>query len=83
MKQFKKWISSKGGIITILTTITLIIIALISIIIGYVYTDLGGNWNRLGEMFASDYAISIYIILGLVVLAVIYIAIMFKRNEEI
>jgi uncharacterized BrkB/YihY/UPF0761 family membrane protein len=83
MKKLKKFISSKGGIYAIIGTISLLIIASFLIIVGVIYGTYGGNWGKIGEVLSSKFAIGVYVIIGLVIFFLIYIAIIFKRNEEI
>ena len=83
MKKLRKWLKTKGGLYAILTTIALLIVALLCVMIGYVYSDLGGNWARLGEMFTNPFATTIYVVIILVALAMVYITIMFNRNKDI
>ena len=83
MKKVKKWITSKGGIITILTTLGLILVASFSIVLGVIYTTYQGDWSKLGELLTSEFAISVYIIIGLTIGALIMALVMFDRTKEI
>ena len=83
MKKFKKWLHSKGGIITICTTIALVVIALICIMVGYVYQTLNGDWSLLWEKFTNRFAITVYILLGVGAIFGIYIYFLVKRHKEI
>ena len=83
MKKFKKWLNTKGGLYTLIATMLLVVVALFCVMIGYVYSDLAGNWNRLGEMFTNPFATTIYVVGALILLALLFISILFKRNEEI
>ena len=81
-KKIKKFLHSKGGIVTVITTASLCVVALLSMTIGYVYGDLDGDWSRLNELFFSDWMISIYVILGVLLFLVIYLFVLFNRKEE-
>ena len=83
MKKFKKFIQSKGGIWVLLGTIALILIASFLILVGVVYTNFGGDWNRIPEILSSDFAISVYIIIGLTIFALVIVTITLNRNKEI
>ena len=83
MKRLKKFIRDKGGLKLFLISIALILIACFFIILGCVYAYYDGNWGKIPEMLSSDFAISVYIILGIVIFALFYITIIFGRNKEI
>lgn len=83
MKKFKKFLKSKGGILSILGTILLLLLAGFLIIVGVVYSNYGGNWGIIPELLTSNFAIAMYVILGLVIFFLLYIAFIFARNEEI
>ena len=82
-KKLKKFLNSKGGLIAIISTIALIIVAGFLIIIGVIYGTYNGNWGKIGEVMSSDFAITCYIIFGLIILFLLYVAIIFRRNKEI
>ena len=81
-KKLKKFLHKKGGLVAVITTASLCFIALLSMTIGYVYSDLGGDWSRLGELFGADWMVAIYIILGVLVLSLIYLLVLLHRKEE-
>ena len=83
MKKFKKFLLSKGGILVLLGTLGLILLATFLIIIGFVYTTYGGDWGKLGAFFKSDFAISIYVISGVIALLLFYISFILNRNKDI
>jgi len=83
MKKLKKLFTSKGGIFAILGTILLLLLAGFLIITGVIYGTYGGNWNVIGEVLTSKFAIGVYVILSLTLFFVIYITIMLNRNKEI
>ena len=83
MKKLKNFISSKGGIIAISTTILLLLLGGFLIIVGVIYGTYGGNWGVIGEVLTSKFAIGVYVILGLTILFLIYIGVIFNRNKEI
>lgn len=81
-KKIKKFLHSKGGLVAVISTASLCIIALLSMMIGYVYSDLDGEWSRLGELFFSDYMIGVYIIVGVLAFLLVYLLILLHRKEE-
>lgn len=82
-KEIKKFITKKGGLYPILITIGLCVLALFLIAIGCVYGSLGGDWYKLIEWFGSDFAISLYVIFGLMIFAIIIINILIREREDI
>lgn len=83
MKNFKKWITSKGGLTAILVTLGLVVVATIFLVVGFVYADLNGDWSRIGELLLSDGAIFAYVTIGVLLFIAFYIYILIKRNEDI
>ena len=83
MQFLKKLIKEKGGFKIIISTVLLIVVALIFIIIGVIYSYYDGDWGKIWEMLSSDFAIMVYVILGLVVLFICYITVITNRNKEI
>ena len=83
MKKLKKFIQDKGGWKLFLIYLALILVALFFIVLGCVYAYYDGNWGRIPEMLSSDFAISVYIIVGIVIFALFYITVIFGRNKEI
>lgn len=81
-RKIKKFLHSKGGLAVVITTASLCLIALASMTIGYVYSDLDGEWSRLGELFFSDYMIGIYIIVGVLAFMLVYLLVLLHRKEE-
>lgn len=83
MKSFKKFITSKGGIFAIISTILLLLLAGFLILVGVIYGTYNGNWGVIGEVLTSQFAIGVYVIMGLILFFMIYITIIFNRNKEI
>lgn len=83
MKKLKKFIKDKGGLKVFIISITLILIASALMILGVVYADFGGDWNKIPEILSSDFAISVYVVIGLLILVIIYISFIFGRKREI
>ena len=83
MKAFKKFITSKGGIFAIISTILLLLLAGFLILVGVIYGTYNGNWGVIGEVLTSQFAIGVYVIIGLILFFMIYITIIFNRNKEI
>lgn len=83
MKAFKKFITSKGGIFAIISTILLLLLAGFLILVGVIYGTYNGNWGVIGEVLTSQFAIGVYVIMGLILFFMIYITIIFNRNKEI
>lgn len=83
MKKLKKFISKKGGLLAFLTGIGLVLIASFLIIIGVIYGTYGGNWGVIPQLLSSDFAIAVYVVIGLTIFALFYITIISGRNKEI
>lgn len=83
MKKIKKFIREKGGLKVILWTLFLILIAGVLIITGVVYNYYGGDWGKIPEILSSDFAISCYVISGVIIMILVFMSIIAKRNEEI
>lgn len=83
MKDFKKFITKKGGIFAIIGTISLLLLGGFLILIGVIYGTYGGNWGVIVEVLTSQFAIGVYVIMGLILFFMIYITIIFNRNKEI
>ena len=83
MKKFRKFLRSKGGILAVLGTLFLMLIASFFIILGVIYGTYNGNWGKIPEVLSSDFAISVYIIIGLTLFLLIYVVIITGRNKEI
>ena len=83
MKKIKKFIREKGGLRVILWTFGLILFASSLIITGCVYCYYDGDWGKIPEMLTSDFAISCYVIIGVVIMILIFLSIISKRNGEI
>ena len=82
-KKFRKFVKSKGGLATLISVIALLFIALFLIVIGMIYSDYGGDWSRIPEFLGSNIAVTVYVVVGLVVIALISIFILIKRKEDI
>ena len=82
-KKIIKFIKSKGGIWALVGTISLLLLSAFLIIVGVIYADYGGDWNKINEVLTSNFATTTYVVLGLVILALIYIYVIFKRKEEL
>ena len=82
-KKIKKFISSKGGIWALVGTVSLLLISAFLIIVGVIYSDYGGNWGKIGEVLSSNFAITTYVVLGLVIITLIYAYVLIKRKEDI
>lgn len=83
MKKIKNFFNKKGGIWVFVTTLVLILVASFFIILGVIYGTYGGNWNKIPEVLSSDFAIAVYVIIGLTLLILFYIAFISGRNKEI
>ena len=83
MKKLKKFFNSKGGIYAVIGTISLLLLGGFLIIVGVIYGTYGGNWGVIGELLTSQFAIGVYVILGLVIFFLIYISIIMNRKKEI
>ena len=83
MKKINKFIRSKGGLYTVIGTLALILVAGFLILVGVIYSQHNGDWSYIGEVLSSQFAIGVYVIIGLVIFALIYITIIQSRNEEI
>lgn len=83
LKKFKQFISSKGGMAAFISTIILILLGGFLIITGVVYQQFNGDWSKIPQILSSDFAISVYIIIGVTIMFLIIILIYSKRSEEI
>lgn len=83
MKEFKKFITKKGGIFAILGTILLLLLSGFLILLGVIYSTYNGDWSVIGQVLTSKFAIGVYVIMGLVFFFIIYITIIFNRKKEI
>lgn len=83
MKKFRKFITSKGGIWAVLGTLLLLLLAGFLILIGVIYGTYGGNWGVIVEVLTSQFAIGVYVIMGLTFFFIIYITLIMNRNKEI
>ena len=83
MKKLKKFIEKKGGLLALFTGIGLVLLASFLIVVGVIYGTYGGNWGILGELLKSDFAVAVYVIIGLTIFALFYITIIGGRNKEI
>ena len=83
MKKFRKFITSKGGIWAILGTLLLLLLAGFLILVGVIYGTYGGNWGVIVEVLTSQFAIGVYVIMGLTFFFIIYITLIINRNKEI
>ena len=83
MKKLKKFIKDNGGWKIFLFSLVLILVASFLIIVGVVYTNFEGDWGRIPEMLSSEFAIAVYVIMGLVIFALFYITIIYGRTKEI
>ena len=82
-KKFKKFVSSKGGLATLISVIAAIFVALFLIVIGMIYSDYDGDWSKIPEFLGSNLMVTIYVIGGFIIIVLIYIYILFKRKEDI
>lgn len=83
MKKLKKFIREKGGWKLFLSTILIIFVGLFFLLMGVVYADFHGDWSKIGKILTSEFAITIYVISGLVILLLFYVLILSDRNKEI
>ena len=83
MKKFRKFITSKGGIWAVLGTLLLLLLAGFLILVGVIYGTYGGNWGVIVEVLTSQFAIGVYVIMGLTFFFIIYITLIMNRNKEI
>ena len=83
MKQLKKFISSKGGFLAMLGTLLLLFLAIFLIVIGNVYGSYNGDWSKIGEILTQPYAITIYVVAGLLAFFLFVISVIFNMNKEI
>ena len=81
-KKIKDFFSSKGGVITIITTAFLCLGGLLGMLFGYVYGDLGGDWSRIKELFTADWFIGIIVLLGVLAFLLLYLIVLLHRKEE-
>ena len=82
-KKLKKFVNGKGGLATLISVICAIILALFLMLIGIIYSDYNGDWSKIPEFLGSNLMVTIYIVGGLIIIALIYIYVLFKRKEDI
>ena len=82
-KKIVKFIQGKGGIVAILSTVALVLIALFLIVVGNVYSSYNGDWSYIGEILSCPFAISLYVIGGLVIYLLLMIHLLAERHKEI
>ena len=82
-RKLEKFINPKGGIWALVGTISLLLLAAFLVVVGVIYADYGGDWSKIGKVLTSNFATTTYVVLGLVILALVYIYIIFKRKEEL
>lgn len=83
MKKLKKFIQKKGGFKVFLITTFIVLLALFFIIMGVVYVDFHGDWSKIPQILTSNFAISIYVISGLVIFLLFCVIVLSNRNKEI
>ena len=81
-KKIKNFLSSKGGLAAVISVASLCVVGFLAIIIGYVYSDLGGDWSRLGELLGADWMVSIYILVAVILFFCIVALILINRRNE-
>lgn len=82
MKKIKKFIASKGGLLSIIGVIATIILAFFFIILGNVYSKYNGDWSYVVELLTNDFAISVYIVLALFIFFGFIIYVKVKSRED-
>lgn len=82
-KKIRKFIQSKGGFWALLGFIATLLLAAFLIIVGVIYADYGGNWSKIPQVLSCDTAITVYVVFGLLILALIYLYVIIKRKEDI
>lgn len=83
MKKIRDFIRKKGGVKVFLISVALIVVALALILVGCIYAYWDGEWDKIPQMLTSDFAISVYVISGVVVLLLFYVTIIANRDKEI
>lgn len=83
MKKIRDFIRKKGGVKVFLISVALIVVALALILVGCIYAYWGGEWDKIPQMLTSDFAISVYVISGVVILLLFYVTIIANRDKEI
>lgn len=83
MGKILRFIKEKCGWKTFVSIIALLLLAGTLTLVGIIYTDFGGNWAMLGEILTNQNAISVYIIIGVIILGLIAITLIANSYEEI
>lgn len=83
MKKIRDFIRKKGGVKVFLISVALIVVALALILVGCIYAYWDGEWDKIPQMLTSDFAISVYVISGVVILLLFYVTIIANRDKEI
>ena len=82
-KKFKRFVRSKGGLATLISLISAIILALFLMLIGIIYSDYNGDWSKIPEFLGSRLMVTFYVVGGLIIVVLVYIYVLFKRKEDI
>lgn len=82
-KKFKRFVRSKGGLATLISLISAVILALFLMLIGMIYSDYDGDWSKIPEFLGSKLMVTFYVVGGLIIVVLIYIYVLFKRKEDI
>jgi len=83
IKDIKKFLKSKGGILAVLGVLGTILIAFFFIILGTIYSSYNGDWSIVPQLLTSDFAIVVYVFLGLTIFALFYVIVIQDRKREI
>lgn len=70
----------KKSLFAILSAIIVLTLATLLVVI---YNGITQGWEKLGEIFTSGYAISIYVIIGILLILLLNLFIIFNRKKEI
>lgn len=82
MKKLKKFIKSKGGIVALIGGIGFVLIIPLTMFLSW-GIEYNWNWDILIGYFTNEYAITGYIVAGLVLFAMVMFYITIKLKEDI
>lgn len=78
-KKILKFIDSKGGKATIIATSSFLAFGLACFVIGYGLTD---GWDKVIAWFTSQWAIMVYVFIGLWLIIVMYLVYLSKNFDD-
>lgn len=78
-RRIAKFVKSKGGKITIISTTVFLLIGITALVLGYGLKD---GWQVVLNWFTSRYAMYVYVGIGFYVLIILYIIVLSQKYED-